>query len=293
MIEINGKTRTCGLIGNPVEHTMSPVIHNNLAEATGENLTYVPFHVETGRLGDAVKGAFGLNILGMNVTVPYKSDVIPFLDDIDPLAKRIGAVNTLVRTDNGYKGYNTDMPGLLRAMKSDGVAVENESILLLGAGGVARAVAMLFADNGAKEIIILNRTTDKALKIADEINTYLGKNIVSVMALGDFRSLNDGLGERKYLAIQATSVGMYPNVDAAVIEDEEFYKMIHTGYDLIFNPLETKFMRLAKDAGAKAFHGYRMLLYQGVIAYELWTGKDVPDELAEEVYAKMLKAMNS
>lgn len=290
MVEINGRTRTCGLIGNPVEHTMSPVIHNNLATATGENLTYVPFHVEYGRLGDAVKGAFGLNILGMNVTVPYKSDVIPLLTDIDPLAKRIGAVNTLVRTETGYKGYNTDMPGLLRAMKRDGVTVAGESIILLGAGGVARAVAMLLADNGAAEIIILNRTTDKALKIAEEVNSYCGKELVMVRQLDAYRELPK---DKKYLAVQATSVGMYPNVDLAVIEDEDFYKIIHTGYDLIFNPLETKFMKLAKNAGANAFHGYRMLLYQGVIAYELWTGKNVPDELAEEVYTKMLKAMNS
>lgn len=290
MIEINGYSRTCGLIGNPVEHTMSPVIHNNLAVATNENLVYVPFHVETGRLEDAVKGAFGLNLLGVNVTVPYKSDVIPFLTDIDPLAKRIGAVNTLVRMENGFKGYNTDMPGLLRAMKKDGVEVKDEHIILLGAGGVARAVAMLLADNGASKIYILNRTTDKAQAIADEINSYKCSDIVEVKKLSDYSLLPQ---DKKYLAIQATSVGMYPKVDEAVIEDAAFYNMLHTGYDLIFNPLETKFMKLAKQSGAKGFHGYRMLLYQGVIAYELWTGKDVPDELAEQVYEKMLAAMNA
>ena len=117
--DINGYTRTCGLIGNPVEHTLSPVIHNTLSMVLGKNLAYVPFHVETGRLEDAVKGAFALNLLGINVTVPYKSDVIPYLDDIDPLASNIGAVNTLVRTEKGYKGYNTDMPGLYRAMCED------------------------------------------------------------------------------------------------------------------------------------------------------------------------------
>ena len=105
--DINGYTRTCGLIGNPVEHTLSPVIHNTLSAVLGKNLAYVPFHVETGRLEEAVKGAFALNLLGMNVTVPYKSDVIPYLVDIDPLAEHIGAVNTLVRTEKGYKGYNT------------------------------------------------------------------------------------------------------------------------------------------------------------------------------------------
>ena len=127
--DINGYTRTCGLIGNPVEHTLSPVIHNTLSMVLGENLAYVPFHVENGRLEDAVKGAFALNLLGLNVTVPYKSDVIPYLTDIDPLAENIGAVNTLVRTETGYKGYNTDMPGLYRAMCEDGVKVKGEKVL--------------------------------------------------------------------------------------------------------------------------------------------------------------------
>jgi len=286
-MEINGYTRTCGLIGNPVEHTMSPVIHNTLADIMGENLTYVPFHVYDGLVGDAVKGAWALNLLGMNVTVPYKSDVIPYLSDIDPLAERIGAVNTLVRTQNGFKGYNTDMPGLYRAMCEDGVKVEGEDALILGAGGVARAVAMLLSEKNAAGITILNRTTDKARKIADEVNGYVKKELVKVLPLSEYGRLPD----KKFLVIQATSVGMTPDVDAAVIEDEDFYKKIHTGYDLIFNPLETKFMKLVKAQGGRAFCGYKMLLYQGIIAYEYWTGRKVSDELAGKIYSEMLKRL--
>jgi len=276
---INGKTRTCGLIGCPIEHTMSPAIHNNLAERMGINLVYVPFLVEEGRLEDAVKGAFALNVLGVNVTVPYKSDVLPFLKDIDPLAERIGAVNTLVRTEDGYKGYNTDMPGLYRAMQNDGVELKDEKVLILGAGGVARAVAVMLADKGAKEIVILNRTTERARKIADEVNGYIGKEIVQVFALSDASKLTE-----KYLAIQATSVGMYPNIEEAVIEDTEFYRHIHTGYDLVFNPRKTKFMQLVESNGGRAFNGLKMLLYQGIIAYELWNDVEVPDRLAEQIY---------
>lgn len=284
-MEINGYTRTCGLIGNPVEHTMSPVIHNTLADIMGENLTYVPFHVNDGLVEDAVKGAWALNLLGMNVTVPYKSDVIPYLSDIDPLAKKIGAVNTLVRTENGFKGYNTDMPGLYRAMCEDGVKVEGEDALILGAGGVARAVAMLLSEKNAASVTILNRTADKARRIADEVNGFAGRELVRVLPISEY----DKLPDKKYLAIQATSVGMTPDVDVAVIEDEDFYKKIHTGYDLIFNPLETKFMKLVKAQGGKAFCGYKMLLYQGIIAYEYWTGRKVSDELAGEIYSEMLK----
>ena len=285
---INGYTRTCGLIGNPVEHTMSPVIHNNLAEMTGQNLVYVPFHVADGQLEAAIRGAYGLNLLGMNVTVPYKSDVIAYLKDIDSLAAQIGAVNTLVRTEGGYKGYNTDMPGLYRGMCSDGVSVEGEEVLILGAGGVARAVAMLLAQKKAAGVTILNRTIEKAQKIAEEVNGLYGEGFVKVMALADYDKLPTG---KKYLAIQATSVGMFPNVENVVIKDADFYDKIHTGYDLIFNPMETEFMKRVKNAGGRAFCGYKMLLYQGIIAYELWTGKAVDDKQAAFVYEKMLDAM--
>lgn len=287
-MKINGYTRTCGVMGNPVEHTMSPAIHNTLAEETGENLVYVPLRVPKGHVGEAVKGAFALNLLGVNVTVPYKSEVIPFLKEIDPLAETIGAVNTLVRVEGGFRGYNTDMPGLYRAMCEDGVAVEGEKVLILGAGGVARAVAILAAEKGADSIIILNRTLEKARKIAEEVNGLAGKQLASARKLGAYASLpGDG-----YLAIQATNVGMFPKTEEAVIEEGAFYEKIHTGYDLIFNPAETRFMSLVKSSGGRAFGGLKMLLYQGIIAYELWTGAEVGSVLAEKAYGEMKKAMN-
>lgn len=288
MAAINGYTRTCGLLGNPVEHTMSPVIHNTLAEMTGQNLVYVPFHVPTGLVGDAVKGAKALHLLGMNVTVPYKSEVIPYLAETDSLAARIGAVNTLVATKEGYKGYNTDMPGLYRAMCSDGVKVAGEKVLILGAGGVARAVAMLLADYGAKEVIILNRTLEKAQAIAEEVNRYLGKEVIYAMEMSAYDKLPEG---ERYLAIQATSIGMHPHDEDVVIEDASFYSKVHTGYDLIFNPAETKFMKMVKAGGGQAYNGLKMLLYQGIIAFELWTGEKITDDMADEVYGKLQEAM--
>lgn len=285
--DINGYTRTCGLIGNPVEHTLSPVIHNTLSMVLGENLAYVPFHVENGRLEDAIKGAFALNLLGLNVTVPYKSDVIPYLTDIDPLAENIGAVNTLVRTETGYKGYNTDMPGLYRAMCEDGVKVKEEKVLILGAGGVARAVAMLLLDKGAREAILLNRTVQKAQEVADEVNRIAGRKFAKAMPMDAYDTLPAGKG---YLAIQATSVGMYPGCDAAVIEDPAFYEKVHTGYDLIFNPPKTRFMELVEAQGGKAYNGAKMLLYQGIIAFELWTGCEIKSWLADKVYERMQEA---
>lgn len=284
MKAIDGHTRTCGLIGNPVEHTLSPVIHNTLAELTDIGLCYVPLRVEEGQLEAAVKGAYALNLLGTNVTVPYKSDVIPFLKEIDPLAARIGAVNTLVRAEGGYKGYNTDMPGLYRAMCADGVKINGEKVLILGAGGVARAVAVLLLEKRAEKIILLNRTLEKAERIAQEVNALAGRNFASAMANEDYGKL---LADERYLVIQATSVGLHPHDDDVVIEDRSFYERVHTGYDLIFNPARTRFMRLVEEQGGRAFNGAKMLLYQGIIAYELWTGTEVSEEQAQLVAAAM------
>ena len=286
-MNIDGYTRTCGLIGNPVEHTMSPAIHNTIAEATGQNLVYVPFHVPEGKVREAVEGAYALNLLGCNVTVPDKSAVLPWQRELDPLAERRGAVNTLVRTQNGFKGYNTDMPGLYRALASDGIALRGEHVIILGAGGVARAVAVMLADE-AEEILILNRTVEKAPAIADEVNGYTGRQTVKALPLDGYRQLPE---EQRYLAIQATNVGMFPKTEEAVIEDSGFYERIHTGYDLIFNPVDTRFMRLTREAGGHACNGLKMLLYQGIIAYELWTGTEITKELEEKAYNAMKLAM--
>lgn len=282
----NGRTRTCGLIGNPVEHTMSPVIHNSLADMFGHNLVYVPFHVEKD-LQKAIEGAYALNILGMNVTVPYKSEVMQYLVETDKKAEQIGAVNTLVWTEHGYKGYNTDMPGLYRAMKEEGIELTGEKVLVLGAGGVARAVAVLAAEKGAEKICILNRTIEKAKSIVAEIKEMMPQADIVALALSSYEELE---GE-EWIGIQATSVGMSPNLDAVVIEEPGFYRKLKVGYDLIFNPYETKFMKLTKAAGKEAYNGLKMLLYQGIIAYELWNGIKVTKEQAETVFEAMQEEM--
>ncbi len=288
MMQIDGYTRTCGLIGNPVEHTMSPVIHNTLAQREGRNLVYVPLRVEKGGLKAAVEGAYALNMFGLNVTVPYKSEVIDSLTGIDEMAQKIGAVNTLVRTETGFRGYNTDMMGLYRAMCSENIVIEGEDIIILGAGGAARAVAYMCAIKGAGSVYLLNRTLHKAELVASEVNQVLGVDIIKPMKIADYDKLP---GEKKYLAIQATSVGLYPDVEDAVITDKDFYEKIHTGFDLIYKPANTKFMMLVKEAGGQAFHGLKMLLYQGVIAYELWNNITVEEEDALLVYGKMKEAM--
>ena len=278
---IDGHTKVLGVMGCPVEHTKSPAIHNYLAEKTGIHTVYVPFHVEEQDLEAAVKGAFGLGILGLNVTIPHKGEVMKSLVGIDSLAQKIGAVNTLVRVSNGYKGYNTDMPGLLRAMQDDDIFLEGTRVVILGAGGVARAVALMLAENKVESISIYNRTKDKADKIRDEIRAFHQELAVESYPL---EQLNQLTGEHKYLVIQTTNVGMFPEVDNAVVTDSAFYKKVSVGYDLVYNPQETVFMKKVREAGGRAYNGLRMLVYQGIIAYELWNDIKITKELATETF---------
>lgn len=284
-MNITGKAKVYGLIGHPVEHSMSPVLHHTLADILGHEVAYVPFDVKRD-LESAVKGAYELNIQGMNVTVPYKQDVMAYLSEVDPLAKKIGAVNTLVRCENGYKGYNTDMPGLKRAMINDGVNLASGNFYLIGAGGVARAVLLMLLENGAKHIHILNRSEEKAKALAETLQDGYGTEIT----YGNLNSYKD-VPMKGATAIQATNVGMYPKIDEAVIEDTEFYKNIDVAYDLIFNPAVTKFMALAKEQDKRAFNGLKMLLFQGIIAYEYWNQVSVTDDATEKVYDAMLEEL--
>ncbi len=286
-MEINGKTKLMGLIGNPVEHTLSPVIHNTIAKQMNTNMAYLPFPVKED-LDSAVKGAYALGVAGMNVTVPYKSDVMASLTDIEEQAAIIGAVNTLVREDGGYKGYNTDLPGLYRAMKSDGIELADAKVVILGAGGAARSAAFLCAFHVAKEVYILNRTKEKAELVALEVKEKTGYDKVVAMALADY----DKLPGEGYLCIQATKVGLSPNVEETPVSEPAFFEKLDALYDLIYTPWETKCMRLARQSGAKAYNGLKMLLYQAVAAYEMWNRTEVPQEIITIAYEALLEKVN-
>ncbi|MDE6434258.1 MAG: shikimate dehydrogenase [Lachnospiraceae bacterium] len=286
-MNIDGNTRLIGLIGNPVEHTLSPVIHNGISERMGIKSVYVPFKVEALGLDAAVRGAYELNILGMNVTVPHKNQVIESLVKVDEAARQIGAVNTLVRIERdgesltGYKGYNTDMLGLRRQITEDGIALAGETVVILGAGGAAKAVVYMCLLEGAKKVYLLNRTVEKAESIAESMNG--GSTLVIPMALADYYNIK----EETFIAFQATSIGLSPNTEDVVIDDMAFYKKVKAGVDLIYNPADTKFMKLVTAAGGKAYNALKMLLYQGVIAYELWHNITVPQEVIDDIYVEL------
>lgn len=289
--KVNGKTAVLGLIGNPVEHTLSPIIHNTISQLmVDENgiwpASYVPFLVNSEGIESAVKGAYELNIRGMNVTVPHKMAVMPYLKEIDPQAKAIGAVNTLVRVDGGYKGYNTDAEGFGRELDFYGIEVEDETVVMLGAGGASNAVAFSLAQKGAKRIYIFNRTKEKAINIAIRVNEFVGKNIVEVKTYDEINSLQ----EDSYIAVQCTNVGLHPDVDNCVIEDGSFFDKVSAGVDIIYKPTETKFMKLIRKRGARAYNGLRMLLYQGIAAYEKFMKATVPAQVCEIAARQLEKA---
>ena len=304
-MNIDGRTNVIGLIGNPVEHTLSPVIHNGIGERMGIASVYVPFRVEEKGLAAAVAGAYELNIKGLNVTVPHKNDVIGNLVEIDEAARQIGAVNTLVRVDekHGYKGYNTDMLGLRRQIREDGISLKGETVVILGAGGAAKAVVYMCLLEGAKRIYLLNRTVEKAEQIADSMNRAYGQGrigesgiagnsnvqkeqtMVIPMALSDYAQLLET--DDNLVVFQATSIGLSPNADQVVLDDAAFYQKVKVGVDLIYNPAVTKFMQLVSEHGGKAYNALKMLLYQGVIAYELWHDITVPAEVIEDIYTDL------
>ena len=289
-MEIKGTTAVCGLMGNPVHHTLSPAIHNTLAKLMGIDMVYVPFEVKEEALESAVKGALSLDIRGLNATIPHKNAVISFMKEMDPAAELIGAVNTLVRTadGSGFKGYNTDYYGIKRTLEQADVTLEGAGVIILGAGGVSRPAAFLCAKEGASEVYILNRTVERAKELGDAVNEYAGRQLCKALPITDYDKIPK---DRKYLCFQMTSVGLFPNDDEAVIEDPEFYKLVHTGFDAVYRPLKTAFLKKCIDAGAKAVGGLRVLLYQGVEAFELWNKVKVSSKLSERVYAKLLSCL--
>ncbi len=285
-MQMNGQTRLIGLIGNPVEHTLSPVIHNGISKALGINSVYVPMKVEENGLSEAIKGAYELNILGLNVTVPHKNAVMEHLVEIDEAATAIGAVNTLVRVadKHGYKGYNTDMLGLRRQIHEDSISLKDQSVVILGAGGAAKAVAYMCLLEQAKKVYILNRTVEKAQQIVDAMEkTFDVDGVVAALPLSGYTQIP----EKNLIVFQSTSIGLAPHIHDVVIEDEAFYKKVAIGIDLIYNPADTKFMQLVSKRGGKAYNALKMLLYQAVIAYELWHNTEIPQEVIDDIYVAL------
>lgn len=284
MQQINGATKLCGVIGDPIGHTLSPLIHNTLAQAMQINLVYLPLHVYADGLKEAISGAYALGVQGMNVTVPHKQAVMPYLCAIDEAAQAIGAVNTLVRTPDGYRGSNTDWLGLRNALAEEEIALKGADVLLLGAGGAACAAAYLCGYEGARSVTIMNRTLPRAKELAEQMQALFADTVYDACETKDWTKLT-GNG---YICLQTTSVGMQPNEGVAVIEDPAFYQKLSAAVDIVYKPFVTKYMQLAEEAGVKTCNGLMMLLYQAAAAFAMFTGEEPTAEAVAQAKAALL-----
>ena len=283
---ITGSTKICGLIGDPVEHSMSPTMHNTAFEDRGLDYVYLPFRVEKEQLGRAILSIKALNIRGLNVTIPHKVSVMPLLDELDPLAERIGAVNTIVNNDGVLKGYNTDAHGFLKAMLGQGVSPNGKNVVILGAGGASRAISFVLAEK-VGNLVILNRLLemDRAIELAASISRAFNRE-VKALELNE-QNLAQVLRKANIL-VNATSVGMSPNtgetpVPAGLLKGDLVI------FDIVYNPAKTRLLAEAEATGTRAIGGLEMLAWQGASTFEMWTGLKAPLEIMRKAAIRGLK----
>ena len=237
---ISADTKVYGIIGNPVSHSLSPILQNTLAKE-------------------------------MNIDMSYSA--------FDDRARKIGAINTLIKTENGYKGYNTDIIGLGMSLYNNNLSIKGKDIIILGAGGAAKAVLYLAIEEGVKSITLVNRNISKA----KELRVEVGIKDISVISLDDLKSNINLLDKDNYFVFQTTNVGMHPNVEDCIIEDEAFYEKCDSGIDLIYTPFETSFIKKMKSKGKICINGLDMLILQGVASFEIWNNIKVKKDTIEKV----------
>nr|MBI3614685.1 shikimate dehydrogenase [Nitrospirota bacterium] len=278
-MEINARTQLCGLLGNPVEHSLSPAIHNAAFQKLGLNFVYLAFKVED--LDGAIRGIRALgNLRGFSVTIPHKVAVIPFLDEVEQTAKHIGSVNTILVEQGKLTGYNTDASGALRALQNGGVSLKGQQVLMVGTGGAARAIA--FALAATKEVaglILLGIDEKERLTLAEDLRERTKLN-VEHGPLTD-QTLRSGIKNSQVL-IHGTPIGMHPKVDETCIPASLLAPHL-TVMDIVYNPLETRLLREAKAAGCRTIRGLEMFLHQAVAQFELWTGQAAPVKIMRSV----------
>ncbi|MCC8049956.1 MAG: shikimate dehydrogenase [Clostridiales bacterium] len=279
-MQITGHTRLGCLIGSPVAHSISPMMHNEAFRLLGLDAVYLCFDTKDRDLGTMVRALRDMNVFGFNITMPDKERVMEYLDEISPAARMIGAVNTVSNENGRLVGYNTDGEGYVRSLSDVGYEITAGEMCLLGAGGAASSIAVQAALSGAPALHILNRKNGRsfpnAIRLAEQINA-------GTSCRADVVDLNDAAAvrccvEKSSLLTNATSVGMAPNTDAVPLSD---LSCLHPGLtvsDIIYNPRQTRLLEAAEKCGCRTLNGLYMLLYQGAAAFRIWTGQDMPIE---------------
>jgi shikimate dehydrogenase len=269
---LDSHTMMYGVFGDPVRHSKSPIMLNRAFQEAGINAVYTAFHITPDQLEHAVLGIKALGFGGVNVTIPHKLEVMRFLDDIDEGARTIGAVNTIVHRDGQLVGYNTDGIGYVRSLKEEtSFQVQGSRILLIGAGGAARGVAYALAKECPSVVYIANRSKERAEQLSKDIGKFVECVSISTSELGDVPAVD--------LVVNTTSVGMHPNILELPIEEIWMDRWIGGGTtvsDLVYNPVQTRFLQAAAERGATVHSGFGMFIYQGAYAFEYWTGQQAP-----------------
>ena len=273
-VRIDQYTALYGVVGFPLKHTLGPIMHNTALRLTDQNAVYLAF--ETEDIEGCLRGMRALGIRGMSVTIPHKSAVIPYLDEVDPLAKRIGAVNTILNNDGRLIGYNTDALGAYKALEKK-IAPSGKNCLIFGAGGAARAVGFILNEKGVK-ISVVNRSQERGKELA----LLLGCQYKPLEKIGETRA--DFL-------IQTTPVGMYPSIDRCIVPEgilEEGMVVM----DIVYNPLETRLLKMAKSRGCVTINGLSMFINQGAEQFRLWTGINPPMNAMSLAVERVLSEQN-
>ena len=281
--DLSGKTQIYGVIGDPIEHSLSPAIHNASFKALKLDCVYLAFHVKPSEVKSAINGMRSLGIRGLNVTMPHKNAVVPCLDEVDETAKFLDSVNTIFNDKGKLRGFSTDGTGAHRALEENGAKIRGKRLVLLGGGGAAKAIAFTLTKE-VDELVILNRTPTKTKALSKALNSIFGKKVTSAGLTPQV--ICDNLRNADIL-INATSVGMSSNSSASLVAPE-WLKPELTVMDIVYNPLETKLAKDAKAAGARVVSGLEMLIYQGAASFEIWNGQLAPVKVMRQAALNQL-----
>lgn len=276
-----------GVIGNPIEHSLSPAMHNRALEEEELDYLYLPFNVLSDDLEEAIRGFKVLNFVGFNVTIPHKVSIIPYLYYISEEARLIGAVNTVHIKDDQLHGYNTDGIGFLKSIEEETeVDPVDKKVLIFGAGGAARAIAVQLGLAGADQVIIANRTLAKGEELARELSSKIRD--ISYSAIDLSSQLLEKTMSTSHIVVNATPVGMESYPIQKPFVRKEWFNREQLVVDLVYRPLQTRFLQLAEEAGAHTLSGIGMLVYQGAEAYQIWTGRKAPIDLMRKTLLEHL-----
>lgn len=282
---LDSHTVMYGVFGFPVKHSKSPLMLNRAFQENGINAAYTAFHVTPEKLECAVLGIKALGFGGVNVTIPHKLEVMRYLDHIDEGARMIGAVNTIVHRDGQLIGYNTDGIGYVRSLKEEtGFQVQGSKLLIIGAGGAARGVAYALAKESPSVIYIVNRSKERAEQLSKDIGHMVQCVSVDESELGNIPQVD--------FIVNTTSVGMHPNMDELPIDSIWMNRWLGTHTivsDLVYNPLQTRFLRAAAEREARTHSGLGMFVYQGAYAFEYWTGQQAPVAVMRNIVEQSLQ----